>query len=114
MARTEIIVSDIPRAGLGIAYTAMDLINGSQINPSQSGRGSAIVCFFRTSLPSVVITIKAGPNVDDDLVVADRTLIISAGQEYLWMMKNTSLYTKPNGLVAIDASANCDAAFYKF
>jgi len=99
MARTTLSIQDIVRSGLNPSYEAANADGESVDN-----NGRVFLHIKNGSGVSVTVTIQT-PGTVDGLAVADRTVVIPAGEERMPGVFPPADYNQSDGAVYVDFSA---------
>ena len=102
MARTALPVVVATNAGVTLAFTAADLVNGNVL----TNDGHTSLIGRNASASPLNVTLIAAQKVDGDLVVANRVVTIPANSSMLIRGAiPADVYNQPDGTVFIDCSA---------
>lgn len=99
MARTALTAQRIPSSGLEVAASAAN-VDGHSIS---LGDGM-ILYVLNGSGGSITVTIPT-PQTVDGLAVADRTVVVEAGEFRLVALRGNSVYRQADGTAWVDFSA---------
>lgn len=99
MARTALVTQTPTYSGTVPTYAAADAANGMYF----SNTGRSILHVKNGGGGSINVTI-ATPGTADGLALPDQVVAVAAGAEKMISLRNTGVYTQPDGTTYVDFS----------